>query len=183
MIDRPAAIRRAVRTVVARKGFHGASMSDVAREAGVAVGTAYVHYPSKEELLFATYLEVKRELGAAATARVDSDRPAEERFVQLWCGVYEHLADDPDRAAFLVQFDASPWAAEGHERAMQVADDPLVAEAARPDLAGRLVDLPPLVLYDLALGPAVRAAASREPLDPARQAILARACWRAVTDG
>lgn len=114
MIDRPAAIRRAVRTLVARNGFHGASMADVARRAGVATGTAYVHYPSKDELMFATYLELRRELGDAAAANIDADRPAEQRFVQLWCGVHDHLVADPDRAAFLVQFDASPYAGEGN---------------------------------------------------------------------
>ena len=57
-IDRPAAIRLALRDLVADRGFHGASMSDVARRARVAVGTAYVHYESKEELVYATYLAV-----------------------------------------------------------------------------------------------------------------------------
>ena len=41
--DRPAAIRRALRDLVAERGFHGASMGAVAKEAGVAAGTAYVH--------------------------------------------------------------------------------------------------------------------------------------------
>jgi AcrR family transcriptional regulator len=41
--DRAAAVRAALRTLVAERGFHGASMGAVAREAGVATGTAYVH--------------------------------------------------------------------------------------------------------------------------------------------
>ena len=39
-LDRAAAVRSALRTLVARNGFHGASMSAVADEAGVATGTA-----------------------------------------------------------------------------------------------------------------------------------------------
>ena len=38
-IDRAAAVRSAMRALVARNGFHGASMSAVASEAGVATGT------------------------------------------------------------------------------------------------------------------------------------------------
>ena len=53
-MDRPAAIRRALRDLVAERGFHGASMGAVAKEAGVATGTAYVHYESKDELVYAT---------------------------------------------------------------------------------------------------------------------------------
>jgi len=54
-MDRAAAVRSALRTLVARHGFHGASMSAVAREAGVATGTAYTHYTSKDELVLAAY--------------------------------------------------------------------------------------------------------------------------------
>jgi AcrR family transcriptional regulator len=57
--DRAAAVRAAVRTLVARKGFHGASMSAVAREAGVATGTAYTHYASKDELVLDAYCETR----------------------------------------------------------------------------------------------------------------------------
>ena len=37
-IDRAAAVRQAMRTLVARHGLHGASMSAIAKEAGVAQG-------------------------------------------------------------------------------------------------------------------------------------------------
>jgi Bacterial regulatory proteins, tetR family len=37
-MDRAAAVRSALRTLVARHGFHGASMSAVASQAGVATG-------------------------------------------------------------------------------------------------------------------------------------------------
>jgi TetR/AcrR family transcriptional repressor of multidrug resistance operon len=174
-------IRRAARTVVARRGFHGASMSAIAAEAGLAVGTAYVHYRSKDELLVATYVEVKQELGAAATAELDRGAPARARFIQMWTAVHRHLCGDPDRAAFLVQFEASPFAGEGHERAMSIVDDPLMREAAAPDMAAQLVDLPPVVLYDLAFGALVRAVAGGVELDRTVAGRMADACWRAIT--
>jgi AcrR family transcriptional regulator len=42
-MDRAAAVRSALRTLVARNGFQGASMSAVADKAGVATATAYTH--------------------------------------------------------------------------------------------------------------------------------------------
>ena len=180
-IDRPAAIRAATRALVAENGFHGTSMSEIARRAGVATGTAYVHYASKDRLLIDAYLELKRELGAAGIDAVDPASPPAERFAQLWHAVRAFLEDDPDRAAFLVQFDASPYAAEGHRLALEVLDDPLVLEAGRPDLTELLVDLPPLVLYDLALGPLVRAVALGTTLDDATALRLRAASWRAIT--
>ena len=63
--DRAAAVRAALRTLVADHGFHGAAMSAVARQAGVATGTAYTHYASKDELVLAAYRETKAALGRA----------------------------------------------------------------------------------------------------------------------
>jgi AcrR family transcriptional regulator len=40
--------------VFAEKGFAGASVDTIAQEAGIAKGTVYLYYPSKEELYWAT---------------------------------------------------------------------------------------------------------------------------------
>ncbi|NNF64568.1 MAG: TetR family transcriptional regulator, partial [Acidimicrobiia bacterium] len=50
-VDRAALVRRAVVELVAENGFRGASMAAIAAHAGVATGTAYVHYSSKDELV------------------------------------------------------------------------------------------------------------------------------------
>jgi len=156
-------------------------MSAVAAEAGVATGTAYVHYASKDELVLAAYLEVKRELGAAAAAAIDHGRPPEERFLAMWRTVHAHLAKEPDCARFLVQVDGSPYAGVAHARSLETDDDPLLVEATRRDMAARLVPLPPEVLYDLGFGPAVRLAASGRRLATAERDAVAAACWRAIT--
>ncbi len=38
----------AAQRVLAAKGYHGAKVADIAREAGVGVGTFYLYYPTKE---------------------------------------------------------------------------------------------------------------------------------------
>ena len=179
--ERPAAIRRAMRALVAEHGFHGASMGAVAKAAGVAAGTAYVHYASKDELVLAAYLEVKRELGQAAAARVDPDATPEVRFRQLWFGIHAHLDAEPDRARFLVQVDTSPYADRAHALGMAVADDPIIDAAAAPDLVALLAPLPLEVLYDLGRAPAVRLVASGFPITDDQLDGIAAACWRAVT--
>lgn len=181
-VDRAASVRSALRRLVATHGFHGASMSAVAREAGVATGTAYVHYASKDELVLAAHLEAKRALGTAAMAAVDPDAPPRDRFMAMWDAALDHLLAHPDDARFLQQFDASPYAGEAHARAVAVDDDPFMVEAGRPDVATLLVPLPPEVLYDLALGPVVRLAAAGRRLPDADRDALATACWRAITD-
>ena len=179
MTDRAAAVRRALRELVAERGFHGASMSAVAARAGVATGTTYTHYASKDELVLAAYCETKAALGAAAGA--DAGGPPAERFRRIWLATYHQLARNRDDALFLLQVDASPYKAAAHAAALADADDPLVAAAA--DLAGDLLPLPLDVLYELGLGPAVRLAAAGTALADDELTTIADACWRAISRG
>jgi AcrR family transcriptional regulator len=179
--DRAAAVRAALRTLVAERGFHGASMGAVAREAGVATGTAYVHYASKDDLVIATYLESKQRVGEAAAQAATGGSDPGELFVALWKGVYRHLAADPDEARFLIQVDGSPYAAVAHEAAMARDDDYLMQMATEPAMASLLEPLPPEVLYEIGLAPAVRLAARETSLSRAELDRVAHACWRAVS--
>jgi AcrR family transcriptional regulator len=43
----------AARTIFTRKGFHRATMDDVAREAGISKGALYLYFPSKEKMFMA----------------------------------------------------------------------------------------------------------------------------------
>ena len=179
--DRAAAVRAALRSLVARNGFHGASMSAVARAAGVATGTAYTHYASKDELVLAAYGETKAALGRAATAGLSRDLSAERRFHALWLACYRYLQANADHARFLLQVEHSPYRGPAHAAALADGDDPLLAQAALPDVAARLLPLPLDVLYELAFSPAVRLAAGGVELTQAQLDEIADACWRAVS--
>jgi AcrR family transcriptional regulator len=179
-VDRAAAVRSALRTLVARNGFHGASMSAVASEAGVATGTAYTYYASKDELVLAAYCETKAQLAATAAADLDAGAEAGARFRSIWLASYRHLKANPDHARFLLQVDHSPYRTAAHEAAI-ADDDPLVAQAATPDVAARLLPLPLEVIYELGLSPAVRLAAGGTELTEEQLDEIANACWRAIS--
>jgi TetR/AcrR family transcriptional regulator, multidrug resistance operon repressor len=177
--DRAAAVRAALRTLVARNGFHGASMSAVAREAGVATGTAYTHYVSKDELVLAAYCETKAALAVAVTAGLNHRAAADERFHDMWLSCYRHVKGNPEHGLFLLQVEHSPYRAPAHEAALADQNDPLLAQVALP--AARLLPLPLAVLYELALSPAIRLAASDIELNKAQLDEVADACWRAIS--
>ena len=178
-IDRAAAVRTSLRRLVAERGFHGASMSAVAREAGVATGTAYTHYESKEALVLAAYAETKAQLAAAVINTVDKSDTAAHRFRAIWLGCYRYLAANPEHARFLLQFDDSPYRARAHEAVGE--DDPLLAEASAPDFTAELLPLPLEVLYELGVAPAVRLAAAGIELRGDELDVVAASCWRAIT--
>lgn len=176
--DRPGAIRLALRDLVAERGFHGASMGAVATRAGVAAGTAYVHYASKEEVVFATYLEIKRELGAAAANGYDEASPHRDRWHHVLSASYAHLTESPERARFLTQLEESPYHEEAYSR-LVTAGDALGAIAQEFD--DFFVDLPYDVIYSLSLGVVVRLVASGISLGPDELDQLIESTWRAVT--
>jgi AcrR family transcriptional regulator len=180
-VNRAEAVRHALIRLVARDGFHGTSMAAIAKEAGVATGTAYVHYASKDDLVLATYLEVKQALGEAALAGVDPGASSREQFGQLWTGVLHHLEADPDRARFLAQADSSPYAQIAHEKAISALDDPLMSSPVVASLLQQMVSLPAEVLFDLAVGPIIRLTAIQRSVDESMVEPLIEACWRAVT--
>lgn len=181
-IDRAAAVRSALRTLIARNGFHGASMGAVAREAGVATGTAYTHYASKDDLVLAAYRETKAQLAAAAMANLDAHTEPAAQFRSIWLATYRHLRANPEHARFLLQVEHSPYRSAAHQAAIAVGD-PLAAHAATPDVAARLLPLPLDVIYELGLSPAVRLAAGGTELTDDQLGQIAGACWRAISPG
>src|SRR5580704_4240762 len=62
----------AARTVFARRGFHEATIDDIAREAGVAKGTVYLYFESKHQIYLGALRDgiemLNREMRAEAAA-------------------------------------------------------------------------------------------------------------------
>src|SRR5919205_2527287 len=75
--DKREAILRAATEVFARNGYFNAKVADVARAAGVADGTVYLYFKSKEELLHSIFdrgvaaalEEARREIAPLRDAR------------------------------------------------------------------------------------------------------------------
>lgn len=178
-IDRPAAIRRALRDLVAEHGFHGASMSQVARAAGVATGTAYVHYESKDHLVIDTYLEIKGELAEAVLDDLDPTAEVPDQYRQVVKATYRHVTQSPQRARFLAQIEGSPYREEAHRRFLERGDR--LVGVLVPLLQGRLVPLPPDVIWSMSLGLVIQLVASGVTLKDEELEALVDATWRGIT--
>jgi AcrR family transcriptional regulator len=100
-----AAIVKAARAVFARTG-RAAQMDDVARRAGVGVGTVYRHFPTKEDLLAALAVDRFEQLARFATeaAAIEDPWEAVRTFVERGAALHasdralsEALAESPRR--------------------------------------------------------------------------------------
>ena len=81
-----AEILRAAAEVFTEKGFHGASMQDIAEQAEFAVGTLYKFFPGKDDLYHALFFEKVSEIDALMGEAMDKEsEPAGklERLIEI----------------------------------------------------------------------------------------------------
>jgi AcrR family transcriptional regulator len=101
--DRRRQILEAAVKVFAAKGFHGARVSDVAKEAGVAYGLVYHYFNSKAELLEAIFRGTWTDMLARVQEVEASGVPAEEAVRQVTALLLRTWRRDPDLVRVLIR--------------------------------------------------------------------------------
>jgi len=104
------------RKVFSRTGFHEAKISEIAKEAGVAYGSFYTYFDSKEAVFYDVVIEVHREAFMITTARHEEDKDAtplqrieatNKRYMKAYgdsarlLASFEHVAANNERFAAL----------------------------------------------------------------------------------
>ena len=87
-IHRPAAQRReeildAAHTLFTTKGFQPTTMEDILRIVGIAKGTLYYHFPSKEQILRALVLRIVLQVEQQAREIAASSAPATDKLAAI----------------------------------------------------------------------------------------------------
>ena len=98
VIDKREAILRAATQVFAAKGFFQSQVADVARAAGVAAGTVYLYFRSKDDLLVSLFERSMRDALAAIHAALDGIDDPRERLGRIARLHLERLGRDRDLA-------------------------------------------------------------------------------------
>jgi AcrR family transcriptional regulator len=70
--QRRGSILQAARAVFARQGYANTVVDDIATHAGIAKGTVYLYFPSKEQIYLAALLDGARQLDADSRAAMNS---------------------------------------------------------------------------------------------------------------
>jgi AcrR family transcriptional regulator len=73
MVDKKAKILDSGKELFSTQGFKDTNVADITKKAGIATGTFYLYYPSKEELFMEIYLEENEKLKRAIMETVDPD--------------------------------------------------------------------------------------------------------------
>jgi len=88
--------------VLARKGYHGCRISDVAREAGVAYGLVYHYFRNKDALLETVFRAGWGQFMAGIRGAAEPDRPLSEGLVALARVVLEAWRREPQAVRVLI---------------------------------------------------------------------------------
>jgi AcrR family transcriptional regulator len=100
-------ILRAARTAFVEKGFHEATTHDVAREAGLSVGSIYTYFRNKDDLIRESVLAANKDETDAVLRDVRSTGTVREKMTRAIAGWYAYTIEAPGVPAFL----AEAWAA------------------------------------------------------------------------
>ncbi len=90
-------------------GFHGTATSKIAQEAGVANGTLFNYFKTKDELVVAIYISVKEDMADFLIKNIkDSDNFKDVMKSQFWASLFWAL-NNQMKFKFIQQFHTSPY--------------------------------------------------------------------------
>lgn len=101
--DTPSALLRAGRSLFARRGYDGASIRAITREAGSNLGSVTYHFGSKEGLYSAVLEEVLSPLAGKVAEAAAPGRGGVERVVAVVRAFFDHLDEHPDLPQLMLQ--------------------------------------------------------------------------------
>ncbi len=153
--DKRCAIVRATLDLVAEQGFHGAPMALVADRAGVAAGTIYRYFDSKDTLINEVYHYLEERFYAAVMAEYPEGAPVRERFLHTGRVLVRYCISAPLEFRFLEQFHNSPYGvAHRREKLFGKDNRDIICELfSEAQEKGLIKDIPLPVLTALFFGP------------------------------
>lgn len=83
------------------RGFDGVAVPEIAAKAGVAVGTVYRYFETKEALVNALYRQLKQSYNIAVLAPVEPGLPTREIFSLYWQRMTQFARENPRGIRFM----------------------------------------------------------------------------------
>ncbi len=184
MSDKRDAILQATLTLVSQYGFHGTSMSKIAKEAGVSAGIIYHYFDSKDDLIDELYRSIKRQFGQVVVREFDQNQPLSSQIRQILTIMMRYYIERPQESAFVEQFTRSPYFRPEIEAEVAQYYLPLAESVQRAQYEKIIKDLPVTVIttltFDVATSLSQKQAAGLLNLDDALIERVIEAVWEAV---
>lgn len=185
--DKRKDILMAALELFAEQGFHGAPMAVIAEKAGVAAGTIYCYFKSRDILINELFREVEERTTAFLQDGYMVEHPINERFLHLGTRLLRYFITHPLDFRYLEQFLNSPYGIEFRRgKILGSSDEPdLIKTLFEQGTAqGVMKDIPIAVFFALSFGPLLHVARDHilgfVELDDALIQLTVDACWDSV---
>ena len=97
-------------------GIDGATMEQIANEAGFGTASLYYYFPKKEDVFSAIMLKGWAQLWESCQSTIDSDHSPKERFLNILNIIANHILQERNLYSFLftapqhsIHFESEPW--------------------------------------------------------------------------
>ena len=105
--DKRNAILDAATRVFAERGLTAAPTSEISKEAGVAEGTLFTYFKTKDDLINALYREIKLELADTMMSDFPRKKSVRTRLRHVWDGYVNWGVKNPEQRKVLAQLQVS----------------------------------------------------------------------------
>ena len=147
--DKKQAILDTALTLFVSQGFYATSTASIAKQAGVATGTLFHHFPSKGDLMNHLFLSIKQEFADAIWASIQDSGDLKCDAKHLWHSAIKWAMDNPLKQEFFQQYSMSPSIAiEVREQAMNSILSFMGALMQKGQALGLLADYPLNLMQD-----------------------------------
>jgi len=121
-LEKERRVKEAVIKLILSEGFEGASISKIAREAGVSPATVYIYYENKEQMLESIYQEYAVRSNAYLMSRVREDMGGAELVRSLLLGYDTYITENMEVYRFVEQCSHCPTLNDGESDVCQIFD-------------------------------------------------------------
>ncbi len=146
------AILDAALEVFGEKGFHGASVPDLASYAGVGAGTIYRYFDSKEALVNVLYRDWKQTMAEILMADYPIGEPFRVQFHHIWSSLAQFALQHPQALAFMELHHHASYLDDESRALESQLNGAIIAFIAMAQTQQILKDLPAPVLNALVHG-------------------------------
>ncbi|HAJ25713.1 MAG TPA: TetR family transcriptional regulator [Syntrophus sp. (in: bacteria)] len=186
-LDKRTEIMTVAMELLAENGFHRVPMSMIAARANVAVGTIYLYFAGKDELIIDLFQELEKKIFTTIREGFPTEGPIRERFLYLTGKIIRFLIDNPLSFRYIEQFMNSPYGISMRRDKLldKTGHDDIFMALFEEAIADHVVkDIPVIALFSLTIAPLIFLVRDHilgfVTLDEALIRQTTEACWDAV---
>ena len=167
--------------LMAKEGLHHLSMHKLAKEAGIAAGTIYLYFKSKDELLVQFARRVFNKFVTAIEEGFDESQSFFEQYRRMWWNIWHFLQENPTILSNMNQYRSLPGFLETCKEMEHSCWEQFCLKG---QAANELFDLDPHLLFLLSLKTSMVLASDIKYLgtvvtDAMLESVIERS-WRAI---